>query len=66
MPEEGEELYWERPKNARRNHIYDGIRSLCGNWLFTGDRVPVENDDTYREGEDCKVCCLEAGVLDDE
>lgn len=60
-----EPLMWGEPINARCWHIFDGLRSLCGGWMMNPDQeVNLEND-TYREGEDCKACCRKAGILDD-
>lgn len=61
-----EEAYqWGEPFNARRWHIFDGGRSLCGNWMYgAADQDVDPEEDSYREGEDCKKCCRRAGVLD--
>lgn len=61
-------LYWGEPLNARRFHIFDGGRALCGGWMMTnraGDKALVTDGDTFREGKDCKTCCRKAGVLED-
>lgn len=56
---------WGKPHNARRWHVFDGSRSLCGNWMYTSGMTPVSNEDSFNEGEDCKTCARKAGVLDE-
>lgn len=64
--------WWGRPFDARRYHIFEGkgvARSLCENWQLRHDGKDPEVDpdeDSFTEGEDCKECAREAGVLDDE
>lgn len=59
-------LRWGEPKNARRWHVFDGARSLCGNWMYGSARTPVDADeDEFRDGEDCKTCCQKAGLLEE-
>ncbi|WP_132060321.1 hypothetical protein [Halorussus amylolyticus] len=57
-----ETLHWGKPFDARRYHIFDGKRSLCGSWMFGAPDDPVTDDDEYRAGEDCKSCCRSAGL----
>lgn len=69
-----ERLFWSRPPNARRYHIFDGepgvrVRSLCGKWRWADDGGEPEvdpEDDTFGDGEDCKTCARKAGVLEDD
>lgn len=59
---ETESLNWGRPFDARRYHIFDGTRSLCGSWMFSPPDDEVTDDDEYTEGQDCKACCRAAGL----
>ncbi|WP_247005092.1 hypothetical protein [Halosolutus gelatinilyticus] len=63
----GDETYrWGEPFNSRRWHIFDGGRSLCQNWMYGSATQEVDpENDSYREGKDCKECCRRAGILDD-
>lgn len=68
---DGEMLWWGKPADSRRYHIFRGTmlaESLCGNWGFNHrDEERIDSEEAeYREGKDCKACCREAGVLDDE
>lgn len=45
---------WGWPLNANKAHYYpkDDIRSLCGRWLFAGERDP----DEFPSEDDCSSC----------
>jgi len=59
--------YWGKPAKARRWHIFAGSRSLCSKWMYGGATEEVDpEEDTHRDGDDCKRCCRKAGVLSDE
>ena len=58
------DLTWGEPVDARRWHVFDGPRSLCGNWMYSGATQPVIGDETFHDGSDCKECCRKAGLLD--
>lgn len=63
-------LWWGQPFHARTYHIFEGegrATSLCNNYLFTDDghEPKVTDDDEWRDGKDCKVCCRQAGILDE-
>lgn len=62
-----EDLKWGEPINARRWHIFREGRSLCGGgrWMLLGADQSVSEDDSYREGKDCKECCRRAGLLEE-
>jgi hypothetical protein len=67
------ELWWGKPLKSRRFHIFEGkgtmAGSLCGSWQLNYDGKDPDVDpesDTFTDGEDCKACSREAGVLDDE
>lgn len=69
----GKERWWGQPHDARRFHVFEGkgrlAQTLCsGGWLLNYDGedpdVDPEND-TFKEGRDCKECSRKAGVLDD-
>lgn len=72
QPEDDEEqLWWGEPYKARRFHIFEGetpmADSLCGKWIMSYDPNEVDADpveDTFSEGDDCKACAREAGLLD--
>ena len=65
MRDENRDLMWGEPFEARRFHIFDGSRMLCGNWLFGAADEPVDlGVDGYRKGDDCKECCRKAGLLE--
>ena len=60
--------WWGQPIRARRHHVFENGRSLCGNWMFVNDGNEPEvkpDEDTFRDGKDCKNCSRRAGVLDD-
>jgi len=68
------EGWWGQPLDARRFHVFEGkgkmSESLCsGGWLLSYDSqdpdVDPEND-TFKEGSDCKECSRKAGFLDDD
>lgn len=63
---QGSDTYqWGKPLDARRWHIFDGSRSLCGGWMYGAANQDVDPDeDAFRDGDDCKECCRKAGVLD--
>lgn len=70
---EDEELFWAgAPITVRSDlfHIYreEDLRSLCGKYRHGAynDKSPVESDDSWRDGEDCKACARKVGILDDE
>lgn len=50
-------------------HIYgeDG-RSLCGRYHHSSinETSPVTEDDSWRDGKDCKACSRKAGLLEDD
>jgi hypothetical protein len=48
---------------ARRWHIFDEGRSLCGTWLLFSSGDPVE-DSTAMEGHDCKACCRKSELVE--
>jgi hypothetical protein len=67
-----EQLWWGRPHDARRYHVFEGemalARSLCSKWMMShsADMPEVSPDeDTFVDGDDCKVCSRKAGVLQD-
>lgn len=69
-PEE-DDLWWGKPIDSRRFHIFDGYGpisgSLCGNWQLGHQEAELDVDpesDSYTEGSDCKQCCRNAGLLD--
>ena len=54
---------------SNRFHVFDktnNYRSLCGNYmiLFPNDSLcePVQGDETYKIGQDCKMCFVRAGL----
>lgn len=67
------ELVWaDAPLTTNSNlfHIYEDGRSLCGKYALGSlmRTTPVEDGDSWRDGEDCKACCRKADVVkvDDE
>lgn len=68
-----DDLFWAGPPpgvRSRHYHIYDssnGERSLCGQYAHASVNMtaPVEPDDEWRDGHDCKECSRKAGVLDE-
>lgn len=72
MSDDETSLWWGRPWNAKRYHIFEGegnARSLCRNWKLRYDDKDPEVDpesDSYTQGEDCKECARKAEVLADE
>lgn len=70
-PEE-DDLWWGKSLKMNRHHIFNGKGampgSLCGNWMlnYDGNDPDVSPDDTYTEGQDCKACCRNAGLLEDD
>lgn len=60
---DGDPLKWGEPLNARRFHIFDSGRALCGGWMLFPDE-DVEADDDFTDGQDCKSCCRKAGLID--
>jgi hypothetical protein len=70
MTDDDPTLWWGQPLDARRFHVFEGesslAQSLCGSWRFGyhGDDPEVDPEgDSWRDGEDCKECCRQAGVL---
>lgn len=69
MSDEDDLLWWGKPADARRYHVFEGeglSRSLCDNWMLTHepvDEVVSPDSDEFREGKDCKTCSRKAGVL---
>lgn len=68
-----ESLFWAgAPITVRSDmfHVYreSNGRSLCGKYRHGtyNEKSPVTDDDSYREGRDCKKCSRKAGVLDDQ
>lgn len=62
------ELVWaDAPLTTQSNlfHIYENGRSLCGKYGLGSlmQTTPVGDDDSWRDGEDCKACCRKAGLL---
>lgn len=50
-------------------HIYgEDDRSLCGKYGLSRmmRTTPVADDDSWREGKDCKACCRKAGLIEGE
>jgi hypothetical protein len=65
-------LWWGKPIDSRRYHVFEGdrrlCRSLCSSWSLRYDGEDPEVDpenDTFSEGSDCKKCSRKAGVLND-
>jgi hypothetical protein len=75
MPDDGEDefLWWGKPFEANRHHIFEGKGALClslcsSGWGLNYDGEDPEVDpeeDGFTEGQDCKACSRKAGVLDD-
>ena len=64
-------LYITHPGFGRTYHVFDeDHRSLCGKaMMFTRDPElcsPVEGNEVYRKGEDCKACFRKAGLKIEE
>lgn len=64
-------LWWGKPNDSRRFHIFQGkgpmAESLCGNWMYAWNDANEEVDpeeDGFKDGQDCKSCSREAGVLE--
>ena len=52
-------LGWGWPAASRTAHIFDGVRSMCGGWLYTGKLDPFIATD--RPGpDDCRACMRHA------
>lgn len=67
-----EDLFWAGAPltvNSDHYHIYDESgRSLCGKYGHgsVNETSPVDpEEDSWRDGKDCKECCRKAGVLDE-
>ena len=43
---------WGRPERSRKWHYFVGITSLCGKWMYGGERFP----DGEESERDCKAC----------
>ena len=65
------ELWWGKPVQARRFHVFDGeetlANSLCGNWALSWNSAEpyVTDEDEFKDGQDCKECSRKAGVLNE-
>lgn len=63
-------LTWGKPigangTSAKRWHIFEDGRSLCGSWLLpSGGDEEVSDDEEYVEGQDCKACCRKADPVE--
>lgn len=60
-------MYITHPGFGRLYHVFDEKdRSLCGKaemWRIEPDRcVPLNGDERYRQGADCKACFRKAGL----
>jgi hypothetical protein len=55
---EAEEVpVWKFPPNAAKAHAFDGATSLCGRWMFTGEKERNQTTPPERPGtSDCKAC----------
>lgn len=52
------------PFNARTLHVFDGGRSLCGSWMYTGGR-DFDPDDPQTDPDGiCKSCARKVGLVE--
>lgn len=64
-------LWWGKPLKAQRYHVFEGegmSTSLCDNWMFGYNEIDPKlnlEDDSFREGKDCKECSRKAGLLEE-
>lgn len=49
---------------ARIDHLFEDGKSLCGNWMYGSGREVDPEDLEYEEGEICKECAREAGLIE--
>lgn len=67
-----QELWWGQPLDARRFHVFEGkgrlAESVCSaGWAIGYDGLDPDVDpenDTFKEGRDCKECARKVGILD--
>jgi hypothetical protein len=58
-----ENYNWGKPHTARKWHIFEDGRSLCGNWMLVNNDEDVEEGDEIGE-KDCKKCGRKAGLIE--
>lgn len=54
---------WARPSNSKKFHLFDGVRSLCGKWMFFGETEPDTGDVGI---DDCQGCLMARAKEDPE